>query len=222
MVPFLKSKRSGGKSMSRIFLVFAILIHGGCAALKTSVAEYSSFSVDTEYSVDTNCAPVQVHLALSVDESRILRCEHEGRGVEIDGLFVRLFAMEDGEHWISDDGKFNLEDDVHGALYNPATGRLWTSRVCLSKFPHYATSYYEGGVGGGHTMTELCFDPQVQLPNDVCDYPCIGCEIWLRVCGEVKRFDAYLFRRGIDMKEIRSLRRLYLTQDDLGCGWQFL
>ena len=205
--------------MSRIFLILVLLVHCGCAASKTSIAEYSSFLVNTEYSVDTKCSSVKVCLALSVDESRILRCECEGKGVEIDGLTVRAFAMEGGEHWIPNGGKFNLGDDIVGALYNPATGRLWFSRVLLQKLPHYAVRCYDGG-GGGYMHSELCFDPQVQLPDEVCDYPCLGCEIWLRVHGERKRFDAYLFRRGVDMKEIRSLRKLCLTKDDLGGGWQ--
>ena len=205
--------------MSRIFLILVLLVHCGCAAWKTSLAEYSCFSLDTECLVAPECSSVPIHLALLVDESRILRCEWEGKGVEIDGMIVRAFNMEDGEHWISGEGNLKLEDDVVGALYNPATGRLWTSRVRLSKFPHYAVSCYDGG-GGGYMHSELCFDPQVQLPDEVGDYPCLGCEIWLRVHGERKRFDAYLFRRGIDIKEIRSLRRLYLMKDDLWGGWQ--
>ena len=96
--------------MSRIFLVLFLLIHCGCGAMKTSVAEYSSFSLTTE------CSSVRIQLAMSVDESNVFRCECEGDGVEIVGLIVRLFALEDGEHWFLDEGKLKCDDDVHSVL----------------------------------------------------------------------------------------------------------
>lgn len=216
MVPFMKNRMNGQKGMSRIFLVFVLLMCCGCAASKMSMAEYSSFSLFTV------CPSGRIHLALSVNEDGVLRCECEGNSTEIAGLVVRLFAMEDGKYWISQEGTLKLDDDVEGALYNPETGRLWVSRVRLSQFPYYGTSCFEGGVAGGYMHTERHFDSQVQMPDDVSDYPCIGCEVWVQVHDEVKTFHMYLFQRGIGLKEINSLRKLTLTSDETGYVWQLL
>ena len=67
--------------------------------MNTPVVEYSSVSVMTE------CNSEWAHFSLSVDESLVLRCECEGNGIELDGLYVRLCDMEKDEYSIPKDDK---------------------------------------------------------------------------------------------------------------------
>lgn len=223
MVRFQKNKRSGQKSMSRCFLFIVlliyVLIHSGCASLKTPLVDYSTLSLVIRRSSQ------DISLLLTVNESNVLRCECDGVDAEIVGMKVRLFTMASDKILSFDGGKLRLGEDVSSVLYNPVTRSLWTSKVCLQKFPYYVRCFYDGGERGhrGCIHSERCFNPHVQLPNDVSDYGCIGCEIWLKVHGKVEILNAYLFRRGIDVGEIKNLRRLYLTDAssaEWGCIWE--
>lgn len=213
MVKIMKSKMSIMKNISRIAFSFCLFVTCGCVVLNTPVAEYSSFSMMTE------CNSELIHFSLSVDRSLVLRCECEGNGVELTGLYVRLLDMEKGEYSISKDGKVRLDDGVYSALYNPGTRRLWTSRVYQTDFPYYATACFDDGVGGGYMRSERHFDKRVQLPDNLHDYPCVECEAWIQVHGKGEIIFAYLFRKGIDMKEVTGIRRLYPITDELGVEW---
>lgn len=213
MVRILKNKMSITKSMSRIVFAFGLLVNCGCAVLKMPEVEYSSFSVTTE------CGLEWVRFSLSVDDNRVLRCECDGNGVELNGFYVRLLDLEKDEYSIPDDGKVRLEDGVYSALYNPETRNLWTSRVRMTDFPYYATVCREGGASGGYMDSERHFDKQVQLPDNLSDYPCVECEAWIQVHGVGKTIYAYLFRQGIDMMGVKNVRRLYRIEDESGVVW---
>lgn len=213
MVRIMKSKMSIIKNISGIASPLCFFVNCGCAVLNTPVVEYSSFSVITE------CNSEWVHFSLSVDGAFVLRFECEGNGIELDGLYVRLLDMEKDEYSILEDDKVRLDDGVYSALYNPATQRLWTSRVYLTDFPYYATACFDNGVGGGYMHSERNFDKRVQLPDNLHDYPCVECEAWIRVHGKSERIFAYLFRQGIDMREVKNIRRLYPITDELGVEW---
>ena len=213
MVRIMKSKMSIIKNTSRIVFYFCLFVNCGCAVLNAPSVEYSSFSVMTE------CNSEWVHFSLAVDGSDALRCECEGNGVELNGLYVRLLKMEKDEYLIPEDGMVRLENGVYSALYNPETRRLWTSRVYQTDFPYYATDCFDDGVGGGYMHSERHFDKRVQLPDNLNDYSCVECEAWIRVHGKFEMIYCYLFRRGIEMKEIKSIHRLYAITDESGVEW---
>ena len=95
----LLNKMSGLRGMIRIIAIFSLLINCGCVNLKQPEVDFSAFSTDLEFSSGN------VHLILSMNKSGILRCECDGKDVEMVGMNVRLFTLEKDEYRIPEVGK---------------------------------------------------------------------------------------------------------------------